>query len=82
MLSKWKIDIEGYEKYRFGEDKILYRLPFIKGGKSYGLKKVIFNPDTKRWTLNGKPWSKDKLSEHIIIDDNPVILTRSDEMPF
>ena len=81
MFSKWKISKDGMSNYRFGEDKELYRLPFIKGKRSYGLRKIKMQ-HPNRYLINGEMWSKDQLRPHLVLDDNPIELTKSDDMPF
>lgn len=82
MFSKWIIDLPGYELYKFGEDKELYRIPYTKGKRSFGLRKLLLNPDRGTWTLNGKHWTKDQLRPHIVDDPDPILLTKAKEMPF
>jgi hypothetical protein len=87
MNSKWKIDLVGFESYRFGEDRELYKLPFTtKDGKSRGLKKLKKDPIKKRWEIsrNGRveKWSENQLRQHLIIDESPVELTKIDKLPF
>ena len=81
MFSKWKISKEGMELYRFCHNGDLYRLPFKRYNRSYGLRKIKIQADN-RYLINGEKWSKDQLRQHIILDDNPVELTKTDEMPF
>ncbi len=82
MLSKWKINISKYDNYRFGSDNNLYRLPFARHKRSYGLKKIKFNPTTNRWLLNGETWTKDQLRPHLILDTKPILLFSSEDLPF
>jgi hypothetical protein len=87
MKSKWKIDIKGLENFRFGEDKELYRLPFVTAdGKHRGLKKIAKCKIKNRWqiTRNGRveKWSEAQLRPHIIIDLEPIELTKCDKLPF
>jgi len=87
MNSKWIIDLKGLEGYRFGEDKNLYRLPFVtKDGKHRGLKKVFKCSIKKRWqvTRGGKvEWiSENQLRPHLLIDKNPIELIKEDQLPF
>jgi hypothetical protein len=87
MESKWKIDIKGMEDFRFGEDKELYRLPFkTSDGKSRGIKLIKKCKIKNRWqvTINGKveKWSENQLRSHIIIDENPIELTKCETLPF
>lgn len=75
------------EDFRFGEDCNLYKLPFTtKDGKKRGLKKLHKCRIKKRWqiTRNGKveKWSENQLREHLLLDDNPIELTKQAEMPF
>ncbi len=80
MFSRWKIDIEGLENYRFGEDKKLYKLPYVKGKRSYSLREIKMQYPS-RWILNGKPYSKRQIEHKIIRDENPIELIKSD-LPF
>lgn len=87
MISKWIIDLQGFERYRFGEDKNLYKLPFItEDGKSRGLKLIKKDKMDNRWEfrINGKieKWSENQLRKHLIIDKNPIELTKINELPF
>jgi hypothetical protein len=87
MNSKWKIDLEGLENFRFGEDKELYRLPFKTiDGKCRGLKKIAKCKIKNRWqiTRNGivEKWSESQLRQHIILDENPIELTKTETLPF
>ena len=81
MFSKWRISKKGMELYRFCPKGDLYRLPFNRNGRYYGLRKI--KPQhPNRYLINGEKWSKDQLRQHIILDDNPVELTKTNEMPF
>lgn len=87
MVSKWVIDLEGFEYYRFGEDKNLYRLPFTTiDGKKRGLKLIKKDKLKNRWQITrfGKveKWSESQLRPHLILDDNPIQLTKTEKLPF
>jgi hypothetical protein len=87
MKSKWKIDLEGFENFRFGEDAGLYRLGYTTiDGKKRGIKKIAKCPIKNRWqiTIKGKveKWSENQLRRHIIIDNEPIELTKSEILPF
>jgi hypothetical protein len=87
MKSKWKIEIKGLENFRFGEDKQLYRLPFVTAdGKHRGLKKIAKCKIKNRWqfTIDGKiyKFSESQLRNKIILDNEPIELIKCGEMPF
>lgn len=79
MFSKWRI--EGIDGYVFGEDGNLYRLPFESGTKNYGLRKIKMQ-HPNRWLINGEMWSKDQLRPKLIKDENPILLTKQDDLPY
>ena len=80
MKSKWLINLEGFEDYRFGDDGELYRLPCTRNGRRYGLKKIS-KQKSKRWIVNGQKWSEAQLKPHIEVDKFPVILISKEDMP-
>ena len=87
MVSKWLIDLKGFENYVFGEDKELYRLPFSDSkGRTYSLKKVAKCPIKKRWIfcVNGKveKRSEGQLRPHLILDLKPILLIKEEILPF
>jgi len=87
MKSKWVINIEGLESYRFGEDKNLYRLPSVTSdGKHRGWKLIKKDKIKNRWALSRfnkvEKFSQNQLRSKLILDSNPVIITQADEMPF
>ena len=87
MVSKWKIEIEGLENYRFGEDGNLYKLPFVtKDKKHRGLKLVAKDKLKKRWFLTrfGKleRWSENQLRAHLVKDTENLELTKEIDLPF
>lgn len=82
MKSKWIIDIPCLEKFRFGEDKKLYRLPYVKNKRNYGIREIKLQYPS-RWILNGVPYSKRQLEGKVIRDPNPVVLFyKENDMPF
>ncbi len=85
MLLKWKIDLKGFEGYRFGDDKQLYRLPFITVDNKYrGLKKIAKNGNRWYFKINGKDIKRStaQLKGHIILDKKPIEIKESENMPF
>jgi len=87
MVSKWRIDLKGLEGYRFGEDKELYRLPFNDIlGKRRSLKRIAKCKIKNRWILcrEGKAevWSENQLRPHLVLDEEPILLTKESELPF
>lgn len=87
MVSKWRIDLKGFENYVFGEDKELYRLPFSDSkNRNYSIKKIAKCPIKKRWifAINGKveKRSEGQLRPHLILDTDPIILTKEEILPF
>jgi len=87
MISKYKIDLKGFENYRVDEYGNIYRLPYTdSSNKSYSLKKLKKCPIKKRWgfTINGKyeKRSEGQLRPHLILDDAPILLTKEKNLPF
>lgn len=80
MFSKWKINLPGMEFYRFGEDKALYRLPFTSGKRCYSLRKI--KKSRGCWVINGERWSEHQLRAHLVLDESPIELTKTDDLPF
>lgn len=78
IKSKWII--KGIEGFVFGEDKNLYRLPYVKGKRSYELRQIK-KQYGNRYKLNGEWWSERQLYSKIELDPNPIELIKSD-MPF
>ena len=75
MKSGWIINKKGFELYRFGDDKNLYKLPFISRLNYYGIR-LIKKQSNRRWYINGNLWSERQLRRHIKIDINPVELVK------
>lgn len=73
MHSKWFIDLDGFELYRFGVDGNLYKLPF-NSGLNYYETRLIKQQYNNRWHINGKLWSEKQLRPHIKLDPNPIEL--------
>lgn len=85
MKLKWKINLIGFENYRFDTDGNIYRLPTkSEDGKFLGLKKL--KKDGNRWwfKVNGKAvkWSESQLKGHLIKDENPIELMDEKDCPF
>ena len=79
MLSKWKI--KGIDLYVFGEDGNLYKLPFTKNNRSYGVR-LIKKQYPNRWRINDTWYSQRQLKDKLYIDKNPVLLFESNDTPF
>ena len=75
MLSRWVIDLKGFDLYRFGTDKKLYKLPF-HSGLNYYETRLIKKQSNNRWYINGKLWSQRQLRAHIILDPTPIELIK------
>lgn len=73
MKSKYKINIEGLEGFRFGEDKKLYKLPYQNKQRSYALKEIKLQYPS-RYVLDGGTWSQNQLRCHLELDKNPIEL--------
>lgn len=82
MLSKWIIPIKGYENFVIGPNKQIYRLPYNGPKRSYGLRKLKRNPDTRKWTINGRTWTGDQINEVVVLDPDPIPLFNTDDLPF
>ena len=82
MFTKWVIDIEGLENYRFGEDKQLYHLSHQIGLRSYSHRMIRKAKDRNRWRINGEWWSERQLKPHLKLDENPIKLKNNIELPF
>lgn len=85
IVSKWKIDLKGFELFRFGSDNNLYKLPYKSAnGKTIGVKQIV--KDRRRWQIirNGKreKWSENQLKPFIVIDDNPITLFSEYTYPY
>lgn len=78
MFSKWII--EGIDGFVFGEDKKLYKLPYCKGNRSYGLREIKMQY-CNRYKINGVWWSQAQLKNKIKIDPKPVRLIDK-KMPY
>ena len=82
MKTKYKINIEGLESFRFAEDKNLWRLPYERNKRLYGARKMKMQYPS-RWILNGVVWSKNQLKPHLIRDNNPIEIYKEDlDTPF
>jgi len=86
MKSKYKINIKGFEGYRFDESGNLWKLPFRSAdGKTWSLKKIRKSETKKRWHLNidGKSskWSENQLRPFLVEDSTPIELGLKDS-PF
>ena len=79
MFTKYKI--EGLDGYVFGEDKNLYRLPFERNGRGYGVREIR-KQYPNRYRINGVWWSHRQLRSKIYKDPNPSQLFLTDDMPF
>lgn len=77
MFTAWKI--EGIDGYKFDKDGNLYRLPFVSGKKSYGLRKIKMQYPN-RWLIRGQMWSKEQLRNKLVKDDNPTLIDT--DLPF
>ena len=81
MFTKYKINIEGLEGYRFTADGDLYKMPFTRNKRSYDFRLIkIQNPN--RWKIEGEWYSKRQLRPKLIEDDNPIEIYKVKEMPF
>ena len=71
MFTKWKI--KGIDNYVFGEDGNLYKLPFEKNGKSYGLR-LIKKQYPNRYRINNEWYSQRQLKHKLYLDEFPIKL--------
>lgn len=82
MKTKHTINIKGLECFRFGEDKNLYRLPYTKNKRSYEFRMIKLQK-SKRWILNGVPWSMRQLKGKLLKDLNPLEIYKKEvDCPF
>ena len=80
MKSKWKI--RGIETHVFGEDGNLYRLPYTKGKRSFGVR-LIKKQYPNRWVINGTTYSERQLKHRIYKDAKPIVLfMNKEDSPF
>ena len=88
MVTKWKIDLPGFERYRFLEDGTLVRIPYEAHGKRYSAKIKKMCPIKHRWviSINGRveKWSKSQLRPTVILDDDPIEISKMElkDLPF
>ena len=81
MFTKWVIDIDGLSNYRVSQEGDIYRMPFVKDGKSYEWR-LIKEQYPSRWVLNGQKWSKSQLRPHLIEDPDPIEIYKINDRPF
>jgi len=82
MKSKWRFNIDKLSSYIIGEDKRIYRLPYITNNRSYSIREIKKQSGNRYW-LNGEYWSINQLKAHIIEDSNPIeIYPNLSETPF
>ena len=82
MKSKWRFNIDKLSAYVIGEDKRIYRLPFITNNRSYSFREIKKQSGNRYW-LNAEYWSINQLKAHIIEDSNPIeIYPNLTETPF
>lgn len=79
MFSKWKI--KGIDGYLFAEDGNLYKLPYVQGKRSYGLR-LIKKQYPNRYRINGQWYSQRQLKHRLIKDEKPIKLIELEEHPF
>ena len=82
MFTKWKIDIKGLEKYRFDADGNLWKMPFTSKKKSYSWRQIKMCRIKKRWKIGTIWWPQSQIRPHLVLDDNPIQITKSKELPF
>ena len=68
MVTKWTI--KGHEKYRFGEDSEIYRLPCEIGKKGFGFRKLIKQPG-ERWRIDGAWLSYNQMKSSGLLKRDP-----------
>ena len=81
MFTKWIIDIDSLRGFVISENGEVYKKPFTSNGKSYGWRKIK-KQSKNRWVLNGDYWSENQLREHLILDENPIEIYKTDDLPF
>lgn len=79
MFSKWKI--KGLDNYVFGNDNKLYRLPYTHNGKSYGIREIKLQYPS-RYKIGNSWLSQRQMRHRLILDDNPIELIKTKELPF
>jgi hypothetical protein len=79
MFSKWRI--EGIDDHVFGEDGKLYKLPYHKDGRYYGIREIKMQ-HPNRYRINNEWWSKRQLKHKIYLDEKPVKLYETEILPF
>ena len=80
MVSKWRI--KGVDNYVFGEDKKLYRLPYSKQLKSYGLREIK-KQYPNRYRINNSWLSERQILNRLYLDPKPIeLIEEINNLPF
>jgi len=79
MKSKWRI--KGIDNYVFGEDKKLYRLPYNKDKRGYSIREIKLQ-NKNRYRINNQWYSHKQLLPKLYLDESPIVLFYTNEMPF
>lgn len=79
MFSKWKI--KGIENYVFGEDKKLYKLPYVENKRAYGLREIK-KQYPNRYKINGNWLSERQIKSRLYLAPNPIELITEKDLPF
>lgn len=80
MVSKWRI--KGVDNYVFGEDKKLYRLPYSKQLKSYGLREIK-KQYPNRYRINNSWLSERQIINRLYLDPEPIeLIEEINNLPF
>jgi|VirMetMinimDraft_7_1064189.scaffolds.fasta_scaffold380913_1 hypothetical protein len=77
MNSKWVFKNDKLKDYVIGSDKKIYKKPFSSHKRFFGYREVKMQYP-ERYRLNNEWWSKSQLKQHIVLDQNPVVITRED----
>lgn len=79
MKSKWRI--KGIDNYVYGEDKKLYKLPYEKDKRGYGLRQIK-KQYPNRYRINNQWYSERQLEDKLYLDPNPIVLVETKETPW
>ena len=80
MVSKWIIDFTS--GYVFGEDKKLYKLPYLTGRQARNYREIK-KQYPNRYLINKVWWSEKQLKKHLILDQVPyLIIPEIKDCPF
>lgn len=88
MMSKWIIDLPEFEGYRIGEDKQLYRLPYVTNQQARALRRIkLIDRGSKGywiWKDGRNIWfSLNMLRSKLKLDPHPIeLFPEASDLPF